>query len=140
MKSLRNLVFDTLRNDATMNTAGITTASLYPIFSRDSPPVSVEGTKFAILRWGPAGIGIGNVIPVDLDFWVYNRDPDYDPIMDALLHARVLLAGLEGLAVDVAHTGWVNGVNWQGGTADLYDPLYEAYTRSESYRITASGN
>lgn len=140
MKHLRDLVFNAIQSDGIMNSLGIDVDSLYPTYARQDAIYSVEGNRFMILRWGPTEIGIGPVKPVTLDAWMYNREPDYGPITDALSRVRAILAGLVGAPVDAGHSGWVNGVQFQGGTADLFDDVYGAYVRSESHRITASGN
>lgn len=137
MNGLRVLVYNTLKDDPQMNILGINEQSLYPVYSRDSTPEGIEGPVFAILRWGVSEVGVGRAIPVTLDLWVYNKDPDYGPIMDILKRGRDLM---DGLVNAQTADGWVLGVNWQGGSIDLFDDLYAAYTRNESYRIAASGN
>lgn len=137
MNGLRRLVFNAIKDDSQMNILGINENSLYPVYSRDSTPEGIEGPVFAILRWGPSEVGIGSAIPVTLDLWVYHKDPDYAPIMDILKRARSVMDSL----INAQTTdGWILGVDWQGGSLDLFDDLYAAYTRNESYRIVASGN
>lgn len=137
MNGLRSLVFTTLKSDVQLNSLGISESSLYPVYSRDSTPEAIEGPRFAILRWGASEVGIGACIPVTLDLWVYDRSPDYGYIMQILKRARTLL---DSLINAQTADGWVTGVNWQGGSPDLIDDMYNAYTRNESYRIVASGN
>lgn len=137
MNGLRNLVYGTMKDDPQLNILGIDEQSLYPVYSRDSTPEGVEGPVFAILRWGPSEVGVGTAIPVTLDLWVYNKSPDYGPVMDILKRTRAIMDAL----INAQTTdGWVLGVNWQGGSLDLFDDLYGAYARNESYRIVASGN
>lgn len=123
-----------------MNGAGYDADSLYAQFSRDAPPETVEGRTFGVLKWGTTERGVGRVASTTLELWLYNKAPDYAPIGDGLLRARVLLDELVGTNVDAAENAWVLGVRWEGAGPDGYDDMYQAVLRSESYTITASGN
>jgi len=135
--SVRDLVFEALCNDAQLNGYGFKRENIYPLMSRDSPPETIEGTVFMVLRWGTKEPGVGPVIPRLLDLWVYNRDPFYELLENALIRARAILAPLPG---SFANPGWVVGVEWQGAGPDGIDEAYRAYYLSENYRITASGS
>lgn len=141
MNGLRNAALELLKNDSFMNGCGYGPNNLYPAFSRDSPPEAVEGQQFGILKWGTTEAGIGGVNSVVVELWLYNREPDFGPIGDALYQARTLLGGLVGRQVQISPVpGWVLGVHWDGAGTDGWDDLYKAVLRSESYTITASGN
>lgn len=140
MRHLRDFVFELACNDPQMHDMGFTRDSLYPVYSRDSTPESIEGKRFGIFRWGSTEVGIGRVNPVTLEVWLYDRDPRYDVIGDGLLRMRTLLENAVGSALDLDKTAWMNGWQFSGSTPDLFDDVYIAYTRSESHRITASGS
>jgi hypothetical protein len=143
MRGLRQLVLDTIRLDPAMNNLGIDDQSTYPIYVRDSTPIQVEGNTFLIIRWGASEPGIGASIPCEMSLWAYCRNPDYNVLMDILRRGRVLMEGLiaqRTFDATGAVDGAISGVDWQGGSPDLFDDLYGAYTRNESYRIVASGN
>lgn len=141
MKALRGFVFNAFANDPVMNQLGLKEANLYQAGSRDSTPITIEGNVFAILRWGPrepARAGVGSSIPLELAFWVYHRDPNTDPIDDILKRGREVLALMIGAPLNPQRTGFLNGADYLGSTADLFDDVYQAWTRSDSHRIVAS--
>lgn len=139
--TLRDLVFEELCNDAALTALGFKRDNIWPLMSRDSPPETIEGGKFMVLRWGTKEIGVGRVIPQLLDVWAYNKsEPFYTDLEDGLKRVRLVLAGLETRAIDLAASGHVVGVEWQGAGPDGFDEGYRAYYLSENYRITASGS
>lgn len=140
MNNLRNFVYDLAISRPALVALGLSAANVYPVYSRDSTPAAIEGDRFLILRWGPAEPGVGPVVPVGLDIWAYDRSPEYSWIMDILRAFRPALEESVGAPLSEARADWMNGVNWQGSTPDLFDDMYNAYTRSESYRLVASGS
>jgi len=113
---------------------GFARESISPGFTPDGP----SGDRFMIMRWGLTTPGIGAVNQVRLSIWVYNRQPDYQPIADALLLLRPRLALME--AVVMAPGESVLAVRFEGDSEDLYDDGYRAHTRWCSHLITASGS
>lgn len=140
MNGLRDIALARLAADSTMNGLGYDISSLYPAFSRDAPPIAIEGQRFGVLRWGTTERGVGRVQTVTLEIWLYNRERDFAPISDGLRRARDVLATLEAVNVDAVDDAWVLGVRWEAAGPDGWDDLYQAVLRSESYTITASGN
>lgn len=135
--TVRDLVFEKLCTDAELNALGFTRSNIYPAWSRDSTPATVEGHTFMILRWGTKEPGVGPVTPRLLDIWAYNVEPFFDPLESALIRCRSVLLPLPGQFAD---PGWVVGVEWQGAGPDGLDEGYRAHYISENYRITASGS
>jgi hypothetical protein len=131
--SIRKLFFNALANDGALNALGIDGNTLYPAPSADAPQERI----WATLRWGGTQPGVGPVSKIDLDVWVYNRDPDYGPIDLILRRARVVLPALYLSPLESG--GNVVWVDWQGAGNDGRDPAYDAVFRTESYRITSSG-
>lgn len=129
---LRTFIFDTLKADATLAALGFT-EELYP-----SPPDSPIGNRFMVLRWGIAGPRAGQNTTVraqELIVWVYDREPDYGAISDALKTVYGLLIPMAG----VDHgSGWILEVSDNGSSEDLFDPTYEAVMRNWTFTITAS--
>lgn len=135
--TIRDLVYEKLCNDTELNALGFSATNIYPAWSRDSTPASVEGEMFMVLRWGTKEPGVGTVVPRLLDIWAYNRDPFFEVLENALIRCRSVLAPLPG---QFANPGWVLGVEWQGAGPDGLDEGYQAHYISENYRITASGS
>lgn len=113
---------------------GLTEETVAPNFTPDGP----SGDHFLVLRWGTTTKGIGAVNQVRLALWVYNRQPDYGPIADALLLLRPRLAAMSGIVMAPGES--VLDVRFEGDSDDLYDDGYRAYTRWCSHLITASGS
>lgn len=131
---LRQLVYDRVRDLPGLLGLGYERDAVYPNQAPDSP----DHQRFIVLRWGPGTPGIAPAHTVDLALWVYNRDPDYGPIGDALAMVRPVLLDLPGTRLPGGRG--VLGCIWGGSGADLHDDAYNAYVRSESYALTASGN
>jgi hypothetical protein len=138
--SLREMVYDALRLDSELNTLGFNTDNIYPAWSRDSTPETVEGNQFLVIRWGTKEPGVSVVIPQLVDLWAYNKEPYFELLVTAHRRMRLVMAGLVARPVDLAQTGWVVGVEWQGAGPDGFDEGYKAHYISENYRLTASGN
>ena len=134
MNSLRNKVYNVLAADSTLAALGMPSSSLWP-----SAPESPDGRNFMVLRWGSLERGVGVANHVNLQVWAYDRDGGYGDIGPQLLRVRFILDSLIGQALDGSATGWVNGVEFQGSSDDLWDDVYVAATRYEAYRVTASG-
>lgn len=132
--TLRQAVFAQYTNSPVLEGLGLTEETIYPNFSPDAP----QGDRFLVLRWGVTNKGIGPVNRVRLGCWVYNRQPDYGPIADALKEIRALLPALAG--VKMSPTEAILSVDYEGDSEDLYDDGYRAYTRWTSHTITASGS
>lgn len=139
MKALRDFVYDLLKADGQLIQLGLTEANLYPAYSRDNPQYAMEGDQFLVLRWGPASVGIGASRPVELALWAYDISPEYSWI-DAVLarSSRLILDLAGGAALNAQRTAFVSGAEGQGSSPDLFDDLYNRYTRSESFRLVAS--
>jgi len=135
MSALRQMVYAMMTNSFVLSGLGYA-AHVYPAYSPDSP---VED-RFLVLRWGGTSRGIGAANPVILNSWVYNREPDYGPIGDALAEIRALVESLPAVRLQDGSGNAVLGVFWEGESGDLYDPAYRAYMRNSSHTITASGS
>lgn len=133
--ALRDLVYRSLSTSAALGLTGLTPGGIYPAMTPDSPAERI----FMVLRWGPTSPGIGAANSGDLSVWAYDREERYDRVEEVLKATRPILLGLEA-AVLPAGAGAVLGVRWEGAGPDLYDDAYVAWTRYESYRVTASGN
>lgn len=132
--ALRQTVFALYTNDALLNDIGFNTDNVYPNWTPDAH----AGDLFLVLRWGVVAPGIARVNRPDLSCWVYNRQPDYVPIIGALDRIRILLATLAGTRIN--DTEAVVDVEFRGDSDDLYDDGYRAYVRYSNHTITASGS
>jgi len=136
--SLREFVFDLLKDDIQLNALGFNENTLYPAQAPDSP----RGTqrRFMVLRWGTTEPRLGRDSDVRrqlLTVWAYDKESDYSAIIDALLRTHAILYPLKAVNVN---GGWITEVVDNGQSEDLYDPGYEAVTRNWAYTIIASGN
>lgn len=133
--ALRDRVYAVLSTSPELEATGLVPGSVYPAFSPDSPQERV----WMVLRWGPASPGIGDAASIDLALWVYDREERYDRIERSLRAARPLMEALVAVRLSPPGSGAVLGIGWQGAGPDLFDDVYPAWTRYESYRVTASG-
>ena len=132
--TLRQFVYAHYLASQGLQGLGFTEENISPNFSPDSP----QGDLFMVLRWGITIPGIGAVNRVRLSCWVYNRQPDYGPIADALKVIRDILPGLDNQVM--SPTEAILTVNFEGDSEDGYDDGYRAYTRYSTHNITASGS
>lgn len=135
--TLRTTVFDALVTDGTLSTMGLTTENLFPNWVADSP--AAEFMKWGVIRWGSAEVPPGRDTTARarvMDFWVYNRERDFDFIDDALGRVRQIMEQLAGMT-------WPGGAffeaSFAGCSDDLWDPGYEAVMRYDTYRVVSSG-
>lgn len=138
MSAIRELVYDTIRNDAQLNSLGVRTETVLLSGSVDSPAADFE--RWMTIRWGAAEPPVGRDAPprpIAVSFWVYDREKDYAAITAILRRLRTLLDNLAGLRADSASA--VIDVAWAFSSEDLYDSDYDAVLRSETYRLVASG-
>lgn len=131
---LRQAVFALLVATPELAAVGLNEETILPNFTPEGP----QGDHFLVLRWGGTTPGIGNVNQVRLACWVYNRQPDFGPIIDAIKAINVRLPSLAGNVM--APTESVLAVDYEGQSDDLFDTGYRAHTRWCSHLITASGS
>lgn len=131
---LRQAVYALLKAAPGLEAAGYPEESVSPNFTVDGP----EGDRFLVLRWGTTTRGIGAVNQVRLQVWVYNRQPDYLPIVQALKVVKAALPTLAGVRMAAGES--VLAVEYGGDSDDLFDDGYQCYTRWCSHTITASGS
>lgn len=132
--TLRQAIYAHYINSSGLAAIGLTEDKISPNFSPDAP----QGDLFMVLRWGVTTPGIGLVNRVKLGCWVYNRQPDYGPIAEALKVIRASLPSVAGMRM--SPTEAILSVDYEGDSDDLYDDGYRAYTRWTSHTITASGS
>jgi hypothetical protein len=136
--NLREYVWRRLSLDPTMNTLGINQASLYSNNAPDSPASNLR--VWGILAWGLEEAPLGRDTTSRrrfLVFWAYCRDNDFKKIEPILFRARELLYPLK--AINYAPGGWITEVGDGSLGEDLYEPVYEASTKSLNLTIIASG-
>jgi hypothetical protein len=136
--NLREYVWRVLSLDPQMNALGINPDSLYSNNAPDSP--AKDQRVWAILAWGLEEAPPGRDTTSRrrfLVFWVYCRENDFKKIEPVLWRARTLLYPLK--AVNYAPGGWITEVTDGSLGEDLYDPAYEASTKSLNLTIIASG-
>lgn len=132
--TLRQFIYAAYLNSPVLADLGLVEANIFPNFSPDGVPDPL----FMVIRWGVTARGIGAVNRVSLGCWVYNREPDYGPIADAIKEIRQILPPLAGMRMTSSEA--IVDVRYEGDSDDLYDDGYRAYTRWTSHTITASGS
>lgn len=132
MSTLRDAVFNAVKNDAVLLGYGIDEGSTYPQWTVDTPATQ----RWVVLRWGVTTVGIGGARPIDLGVWVYDKNPSYDTILAILRRIRQIMELMPLVRTD---EGSIIEAVWTGSSDDLHDPNYNAYVRNESYRIVATG-
>lgn len=134
MSALRQHVYALVAASPELAALGYGPEGVYPNYSPDSPPQ----TRFLVLRWGQTARGIGGANQISLNVWLYNREPDFGPITDAIMVLREMLPDMIGNVLP-GGKGSVLGVDWQGDTDDAYDDAYRAWVRQSQHTLTASG-
>lgn len=138
--SIRDLVWSELSADPQLNTWGINAGTLFGTFAPDSPAATTP--RWAVLRWGvrDAGAGPGAPArPLELNLWVYDTERDYRLIDMILRRAELVLKGLAGRRIgDAQYPGWVGEITGPTSSPDLWDDVYRAITRNETYIIVVS--
>lgn len=132
--TLRQAVYALLVASPELEMLGYGEEVILPNFTPDGP----SGDRFLTLRWGTTQVRIGPANRVRLGVWVYNRQPDFEPISKALKEVRRLLPTLAGVVMAPGES--VLGVDYEGDSDDLYDDGYRAHVRWTSHTITASGS
>lgn len=135
--SVRNLVYELLKNDAQLTAMGYGAGALFTNFTMDSPAARLE--KWLTIRWGVADAPVGRdaqARPVNMSLWAYNRQKDYGPIQQALYRARQVLLPVVGMPQPGG--GHMVACDWSGTSEDLWDDVYEAIMRGENYRVVTT--
>lgn len=131
---LRQFVYARFTASSVLASLKLTEAVIFPNWAPDA----VDADMFLVMRWGITSRGYGRVNHCDLGCWVYNRQPDYGPIADALAEIKIILPTM--IANKMNANEAILGVGYNGDSDDLYDDGYRAYTRWTSHTITASGS
>ena len=138
---VRTTVYDLIVASPALHTAGFAADAVYPNYGPVSPPQR----RFIVIRWGGTAPGVGRANSTDMALWFYDRDQDWAAIQAAIRICRPVDKGGDGLldtlpGARMSATEAILGLDWTGGSTDLFDDVYEANTRNEAYRVTASGN
>jgi hypothetical protein len=132
-EALRQAVYARFLASPVLVGLGLNADTIAPNFSPDAP----IGDRFLIIRWGVTNRGIGRVNKVSVGCWMYNRQPDFGPIMKALMEIRTILPAMVGV---INSNEAILSVDYGGDSDDLYDDGYRAHTRWTSHTIVASGS
>ncbi len=128
---MRQLVFEAITEDPTMNSFGITDSNSFAV-DVDTP----ELRPFLQLRWGRAAEGLDVVTRRDLVVWVHDEPGDYTKI-DAIIYR--LRSLLPSLVTTTDGVGFLVGVEWAGDSEDLADDGHQTITRNASFVLVGSG-
>lgn len=145
--TLRQHMFDRIASDSVLNALGLNINTLWAGQAAGEAVLPVQETRlFATLTWGLKNASLmgqrGALRSYEqmLDVYVYNRDPDFAPILAIMNRLQQLcdeiLAEKTGSA---ATDGWISCCEWGGESSDSYDEAYEARMRYASMNIVATG-
>lgn len=141
--TVRELMYGLVSNDPVLNGLHLNQSTLYANFGADSP----QHDFFAVLRWGgevttlTAQRGRLKVTERSCSLWVYDRQPTYDRINDAIKRWCEIMDALEARRTgDGTYDGFISSTYWEGDGDDAYDDALERYTKSSTYTIIASGD
>lgn len=134
--ALRKYTNELLLGSSVLAGLGYGQGAILPAGSPDGP----NPPRFCVVRWGTTTRGIGGVNRCGLGLWFYNKEPDYQPIADALKEARAILPAMAAQRIPGAVGEAIVDVAWEGDSEDLYDDGYRAWVRWTSHTITASGS
>lgn len=133
--SARELVYQILSGDPTLNSLGYN--DVFASNTTDDPAAHLE--RWLSVRWGAAEAPVGRdavARPIPMGLWAYNRQRDYDPIQRALERCRELLLPLAG--VPCPGGGYLVAADWSFSSEDLWDDVYNAVLRGETYRVVTT--
>lgn len=136
--NLRQYVWSTLLADATLAGYGITSASLFGTNAPDSPAAELQ--RWVILRWFTEEAPLGRDTTSRRRFlvvWAYDRQRDYTYVDLILKRCEEILMPIR--AKQYALNGWITQIETGGKSEDLFDPAYDAVSRSWDLTIVASG-
>lgn len=142
--SLTELVYAKLTTDSQLNTLGITPANVWQSQTVDAIDADVK--LFILITWrdrypGVKGQrGAGRSYEQLVDFFIYSRERDWDPIRLIAQRLQVMADEIVAVSTGADSTdGWVSCVEWTGETGDSYDEVYEAMSRITGWTIIAKG-
>jgi len=141
--SVRAFLFGMVADDPQMNALGLTRTTSYANGAPDSPKERFWG----VLRWGPETPGVpamrgaGKVTERSCGLWVYTKQYDFADVNRAIRRWSELLDAVEGQRTgDDPTDGWITQAYWESDGDDGWDDVYEAWFRSSTYTIVASGD
>lgn len=136
--NLREYVWSQLVADPELNGYGINSNSLFGTNAPDSPAANLQ--RWVILRWliedAPPGRDTTSRRR-PLAVWAYDRQRDYKYVDLILRRCEEILYPLK--AVQFSLDGWITEVTRGNTSDDLFDPAYDAVSRSWDLTIVASG-
>lgn len=136
--NLRQYIWAKLVADSTLAGYGITGNSLFGTNAPDSPAAELQ--RWAILHWSIEDPPIGRDTTSrrrSLVVWAYDRQTDYTYVDLILKRCGEVLLPIVGkqYAID----GWITQIDPGITSEDLFDPAYNAVSRSWALTIIASG-
>lgn len=131
--TLRDWVFDLLKDDAILNDVGVNSDTLYANYSPDQARASDR--RFLVLRWAEMTPFMRtNSGRVRLELWAYDREPYFGGIDSILARARALLLPVAGLRLPGGTS--IVEIEDNGEGPDFWDDGYSAAARNWNCTIT----
>lgn len=135
MATVRDYVFDLIKNDTQMIALGFDEDRMFNNNDADTPVP--DDRRFIVFKWGQSIVGMDVVHVRSLQVWVHDAPSDYTVIDSALERVRTVLTSLFG-----ADTGeprkWVTQFDWELDSDDLDDDIQRTVTRYSQFAVVGS--
>lgn len=135
MSTVRDLIFNTLKNDGILNGLDLNESSMFNGNDADTPNMR----PFMVFRWGQTSAGMDVMRRRTLQVWVHDEPSDYSAIDSALERVRDILTSLFGVNVS-STTKWVAQIDWELDSDDLSDDVQNTVTRYSQFTVVGSAS
>lgn len=136
---MREIVFDVLTHDTPL-LAVIPAGRFKELGSLQSPPDLAQG-PWAGIKMVPLAPGVGPVQLQGVEVWVYDQPGSYEVIdqVNRLIRTALLAAAPRSFTGSDLRRIWLNSVEFQGESGDLFDDQWRAAVRNQFFRLAGSG-
>lgn len=127
---MRTIVRDTIINDASLITLGVTSDGTLA-GDVDTP----AARPFVNLKWGTDVPSFPNALPIQttLAVWVHDEPWDYTRIHKIISRLRILLPAIS--AVVYPDASEVQVITWQGNSPDLQDDGHRTIVKVANFQV-----
>lgn len=133
---MRAFIATVINEDSQLRDMGLAHDSVYSANNVDTPATK----PFIVVKWtqrlvvGAAHRDAPSQANL-CDIWFYDRPGDYSRIDAMIARVHEMLAAVQAQQTG---TGWITQIDWSGDGEDGYDDVWEAISRTSSYRVIAS--
>jgi hypothetical protein len=135
MTTVRDYVFDVLKNDSVLNGLGFNDQTMYNNNDADTPNVR----PFMVFKWGQTSPGMDVMRVRSLQVWFHDSPSDYTNIDTALERVRNVLQLSFGVNIGTP-SKWVAQIDWELDSDDLDDDVQRTIARYSQYQVIGSAS